>query len=260
MRRRFGSLFSTESAGANRSQLDSRTSQTNHAGWTLAVVYENQTLDLRNLTLWSGGNVVSPSTGSTTVTDASGTTNLYKGAPLPAGVTVADITAVYGCCSAHNGTYQLRNGTSADYVSGVTPPTPGGLPTVGSKVVIYNNNSKTAMAADGGNGSIKESSAVEIKDGKLLSGNGAAIFEVRQSGQYYRFYNDTYGYLSASGTGTGNKAYYSMTADENADWLVRTCSGNAGGYEMESRTAKFKGYSQWMEYYANGFTVYSGKI
>ena len=133
----------------------------------------------------------------------------------------------------------------------------GGLPTVGSKVVIYNNNSKTAMAADGGNGSITESSAVEIKDGKLLSGNGAAIFEVRQSGQYYRFYNDTYGYLSASGTGTGNKAYYSMTADENADWLVRTCSGNAGGYEMESRTAKFKGYSQWMEYYANGFTVYS---
>ena len=196
-------------------------------------------------------------TGSTTVTDASGTTNLYKGAPLATGVTVADITAVYGCCSAHNGTYQLRNGTSADYVSGVTPPTPGGSLTVGSKVVIYNNNSKTAMAADGGNGSITESSAVEIKGGKLLSGNGAAIFEVRQSGQYYRFYNDTYGYLSASGTGTGNKAYYSMTADENADWLVRTCSGNAGGYEMESRTAKFKGYSQWMEYYANGFTVYS---
>lgn len=196
-------------------------------------------------------------TSNTTVTDASGTTNLYKGAPLATGVTVADITAVYGCCSAYNGTYQLRNGTSADYVSGVTPPTPGGSLTVGSKVVIYNNNSKTAMAADGGNGSINESGAVEIKGDKLLSGNGAAIFEVRQSGQYYRFYNDTYGYLSASGTGTGNKAYYSMTADENADWLVRTCSGNVGGYEMESRTAKFKGYSQWMEYYANGFTVYS---
>ena len=196
-------------------------------------------------------------TGSTTVTDATGKINLYKGAPLATGVTVADITAVYGCCSAHNGTYQLRNGTSADYVSGVTPPTPGGPLTVGSKVVIYNNNSKTAMAADGGNGSISQSGAVEIKGDKLLSGNGAAIFEVRQSGQYYRFYNDTYGYLSASGTGTGNKAYYSMTADENADWLVRTCSGNAGGYEMESRTAKFKGYSQWMEYYANGFTVYS---
>ena len=68
-------------------------------------------------------------------------------------------------------------------VSGSDQPS-GGLPTVGSKVVIYNNNSKTAMAADGGNGSITESSAVEIKDGKLLSGNGAALFEVRQSGQY----------------------------------------------------------------------------
>ena len=159
-------------------------------------------------------------------------------------------------------TYTYKEASDALYtlqfipVSGSDQPSGGSL-TVGSKVVIYNNNSKTAMAADGGNGSIKESSAVEIKDGKLLSGNGAAIFEVRQSGQYYRFYNDTYGYLSASGTGTGNKAYYSMTADENADWLVRTCSGNAGGYEMESRTAKFKGYSQWMEYYANGFTVYS---
>ena len=194
---------------------------------------------------------------NTPVTDATGTTNLYKGAPLATGVTVADVTAVYGCCSAHNGTYQLRNGTSADYVSSVTPPTPSGPLTVGSKVVIYNNNSKTAMAADGGNGSINESGAVEIKDGKLTSGNGAAVFEVRQSGNYYRFYNETYGYLCASGTGTGNKAYYSMTADENADWLVRTCSGNAGGYEMESRTAKYKGYSQWMEYYANGFTVYS---
>ena len=194
---------------------------------------------------------------NTPITDSTGKINLYKGAPLATGVTEADVTAVYGCCSAHNGTYQLRNGTSADYVSSVTPPTPSGPLTVGSKVVIYNNNSKTAMAADGGNGSIKESSAVEIKDGKLTSGNGAAVFEVQQSGDYYRFYNDTYGYLSASGTGTGNKAYYSMTADENADWLVRTCSGNAGGYEMESRTAKYKGYSQWMEYYANGFTVYS---
>ena len=159
-------------------------------------------------------------------------------------------------------TYTYKEASDALYtlqfipVSGSDQPSGGSL-TVGSKVVIYNNNSKTAMAADGGNGSISQSSAVEIKDGKLLSGNGAAIFEVQQSGQYYRFYNDTYGYLSASGTGTGNKAYYSMTADENADWLVRTCSGNAGGYEMESRTAKFKGYSQWMEYYANGFTVYS---
>lgn len=48
--------------------LDSRTSETNHAGWTLAVVYENSAYPLRSLTLWSGGTVVSPQAGSTTIT------------------------------------------------------------------------------------------------------------------------------------------------------------------------------------------------
>lgn len=48
--------------------LDARTSETNHAGWTLAVVYESGALPLRDLTLWSGGAVVSPSSGSTDIT------------------------------------------------------------------------------------------------------------------------------------------------------------------------------------------------
>lgn len=48
--------------------IDARTTETNHAGWTLAVVYENEALPLRNLTLWCGGTVVSPSEGSTDVT------------------------------------------------------------------------------------------------------------------------------------------------------------------------------------------------
>ena len=48
--------------------LDNRTADTNHAGWTLAVAYENASLPLRNMTVWSGGNVVSPNTGSTTIT------------------------------------------------------------------------------------------------------------------------------------------------------------------------------------------------
>ena len=35
-------------------------------------------------------------------------------------------------------------------------------------------------------------------------------------------------------------------------------SGNVGGYEMESRTAKYNGkYSQWLEYYSDSFKVYS---
>ena len=64
---------------------------------------------------------------------------------------MADITAVYGCCSAYNSTYQLRNGSSADYVSSATPPTPGGLPTVGDQVVIYNQNAQAVLAAQNDN-------------------------------------------------------------------------------------------------------------
>ncbi|MDE6605368.1 MAG: DUF11 domain-containing protein [Clostridia bacterium] len=48
--------------------LDDRTADTNHAGWTLAVAYENANQPLRNLTIYSGGDVVSPNTGSTTIT------------------------------------------------------------------------------------------------------------------------------------------------------------------------------------------------
>lgn len=60
--------YSVEAVPALIEALDNRTADTNHAGWTLAVVYENPSLPLRNLTLWSGGTVVSPNTGSTTIT------------------------------------------------------------------------------------------------------------------------------------------------------------------------------------------------
>ena len=198
-------------------------------------------------------------TSSTTVTDATGSTNLFKGVPLPANVTEADITAVYGCCSAFKGTYQLRNGSSADYVSSATPPTPGGLPTVGDQVVIYNQNAKAVLAAQNDNETSPaiNKAAATIEDGKAVCANGAVVFEVRKNGDYYRFYNKTYGYLCANGT--GNNAFYTQTASDDADWLVRTCSGSVGGYELESRTAKFgdKKYSQWLEYYSDSFKVYS---
>ena len=198
-------------------------------------------------------------TSNTSVTDATGSTNLYKGVPLPANVTVEDITAVYGCCSAFKGTYQLRNGSSADYVSSATPPTPGGLPTVGDQVVIYNQNAQAVLAAQNDNETSPaiNKAAATIQDGKAVCANGAVVFEVQKNGDYYRFYNKTYGYLCANGT--GNNAFYTQTASDDADWLVRTCSGNVGGYEMESRTAKFgdKKYSQWLEYYSDSFKVYS---
>lgn len=133
-----------------------------------------------------------------------------------------------------------------------------GLPNPGDEVVIWNKSAQAALAAQDDNAdspSITKSGPAEIKDGKLVSGNGAAVFTVEKSGDYYRFHNKTYGYLCAGGT--GNNAFYSQTASNDADWLVRTCSGGVGGYEMESRTAKYKGHSQWLEYYSDSFKVYS---
>lgn len=63
-----GGVYATGKVPALIEAIDARTAETNHAGWTLAVVYEDSSLPLRNLTLWSGGAVVSPSTGDTDVT------------------------------------------------------------------------------------------------------------------------------------------------------------------------------------------------
>ena len=45
-----------------------------------------------------------------------------------------------------------------------------------------------------------------ITDGKAAPKNGAVVFTVEQSGDYLRFYNETYGYLYSNGT--GNNAFY----------------------------------------------------
>ena len=133
-----------------------------------------------------------------------------------------------------------------------------GLPKPGDQVVIYNQNAQAVLAAQNDNATSPaiNKAAATIKDGKAACANGAAVFTVEKSGDYYRFYNKTYGYLCAGGT--GNNAFYSAIAGDDADWLLRTCSGGVGGYEMEHRTAKFNGkYSQWLEYYSDSFKVYS---
>ena len=141
-------------------------------------------------------------------------------------------------------------------VSGSDQPS-GGLPTVGDQVVIYNQNAQAVLAAQNDNATSPaiNKAAATIQDGKATCANGAVVFEVQKNGDYYRFYNKTYGYLCANGT--GNNAFYTQTASDDADWLVRTCSGGVGGYELESRTAKYKGHSQWLEYYSDSFKVYS---
>ena len=136
----------------------------------------------------------------------------------------------------------------------------GDLPKPGDKVVIYNQNAQAVLAAENDTKSI-EKAAATIEDGKAVPANGAVVFTVEQNGEYLRFYSEAYGYLCSNGT--GNNAFYSKDFSEegvtanDADWLVRTCSGGVGGYEMESRVAKYSGHSQWLEYYSDAFKTYS---
>ena len=144
---------------------------------------------------------------------------------------------------------------------GSDTPDTGALPKAGDKVVIYSAAAQAALAAENDSQSIEKSSTTVIESGKLTMGNGAAIFTVEENGEYLRFKNDTYGYLCSNGT--GNNAFYSKDFSEDgvttndADWLVRTCSGGVGGFEMESRVAKYSGHSQWLEYYSDSFKTYS---
>ena len=209
------------------------------------------------------GETVLSSNGKNTnasVTDATGTTSLFNGVPLPAGATNADVIGLYACCSRYNATWQLRNGASSDYVTNLTPAEPGNLPKPGDKFVIYNQNAKGVLAAENDSKSI-ENVAATIENEKAIPGNGAVIFTVERNGDYYRFKSEAYGYLCSNGT--GSNAFYSKNfseegvTEDDADWLVRTCSGGVGGFEMESRTAKFSGHSQWLEYYNDSYKTYS---
>lgn len=136
----------------------------------------------------------------------------------------------------------------------------GDLPKPGDKFVIYNQNAQAVLAEQNDNTdspAINKAAATITEDGKAaIPANGAVVFTVEQNGKYLRFKSDAYGYLCSNGT--GNNAFYSKTASEDADWTVRECSGGVGGYEMESRTAKFNGkYSQYLEYYSDSFKTYS---
>ena len=141
----------------------------------------------------------------------------------------------------------------------------GDLPQPGDKFVIYNQNAQAVLAEQNDNTdspAINKAAATITEDGKAaIPANGAVVFTVEPNGEYLRFKSDAYGYLCANGT--GNNAFYSKdfseegVSTEDADWLVRTCSGGVGGYELESRTAKFSGHSQWLEYFSDSFKVYS---
>ena len=127
------------------------------------------------------------------------------------------------------------------------------LPAVGDQVVIYNLAAEGVLAAENDTQSIENAPAT-IENGIAAPANGGVVFTVSQNGNYYRFYNESYGYLCSNGT--GNNAFYALEATEDADWTAH--EGKSGGYNLESRTAKYNGtYSQYLEYYAGSYKTYS---
>lgn len=59
--------YSVKKVPAVISDPSSLSTDTSHAGWTLAVVYEDVSAPLRSLTLWCGSTAVSFAAGSTDV-------------------------------------------------------------------------------------------------------------------------------------------------------------------------------------------------
>ena len=188
------------------------------------------------------------STSNTPVSDNNGKTiNIYQAAELPSDVTPADVICVYACYSRYNTTYQLRNGSRDDYVL---------KPKAGDKVVIYNLSSKGVLALQDENTENPsiENAAAKVVDDKAFLSYGGLVFTVEKNGAYYRFKNETFGYLCSNGT--GNNAFYSLTASDDADWKL--FSGKKGGFNMESRKAKSNATSsQYLEYYAGAYKTCS---
>ena len=127
------------------------------------------------------------------------------------------------------------------------------LPAEGEQVVIYNLSSQGVLGAENDTESINNVTGY-IEENTFIADNGAVVFTVSKNGSYYRFYNETYGYLCSNGT--GNNAFYALEASEDADWTL--LEGKSGGFNLESRTAKYNGvYSQYLEYYGDSYKTYS---
>ena len=104
-----------------------------------------------------------------------------------------------------------------------------GLPENGDTVVLYNLAARGAVSvAD--SGSLKTVGA-SLSKGLADCANGAFLFKVEKNGETYRFFNETFGYLTAK----GNNLSYVVTAGAEADWFVEAFNG---GYKLLSSDSK----------------------
>lgn len=128
----------------------------------------------------------------------------------------------------------------------------GDLPKDGDTVVLYNLSAQGVLSGEGDNQVVNNAAAV-VTDGMAAPANGARVFTVEQNGAWFRFKTDYDGYLCSNGT--GNNAFYSKDATDDADWKLEAYNG---GFTLESRTAKFNGkYAQFLEYYGGTYKSYS---
>ena len=255
---------------------EDKVTKTEGAVWTLKVSGQSVTLTDKNgmAIAPSGGNINGIQSGNYSWAwsfSAENQTFKFMGAGDDT-VTLASNTSTDSTYGGFNKFKAYKNNTVASQqypceftlyrVDPASADQPSGdLPKPGNKFVIYNQNAQAVLAAENDSKSIDKADT-EVKDGKATPANGAVVFTVEQNGEYLRFKSEAYGYLCSNGT--GNNAFYSKDFSEegvttdDADWLVRECSGGVGGYEMESRTAKFNNrYSQWLEYYSDSFKTYS---
>ena len=260
---------------------EDKVTKTEGAVWTLKVSGQSVTLTDKNgmAIAPSGGNINGIQSGNYSWAwsfSAENQTFKFMGAGDDT-VTLASNTSTDSTYGGFNKFKAYKNNTVASQqypceftlyrVDPASADQPSGdLPKPGDKFVIYNQNAQAVLAEQNDNTdspAINKAAATITEDGKAaIPANGAVVFTVEPNGEYLRFYSDAYGYLCSNGT--GNNAFYSKDFSEegvttdDADWLVRECSGGVGGYEMESRTAKFNNrYSQWLEYYSDSFKTYS---
>ena len=135
------------------------------------------------------------------------------------------------------------------------PETPAGnLPEDGDKVVMYNLSAQGVLAGEGDN-QVVNNAAATVENEAAIPANGGRVFTVEETDEgYYRFKTEHDGYLCSNGT--GNNAFYSKDATNDADWTLT--AGKSGGWNLESRTAKFNGqYSQYLEYFGGSYKTYS---
>lgn len=124
----------------------------------------------------------------------------------------------------------------------------------GEAVVIYNMSAQGVLAGQDDNltsPTIKNAAAT-VSGSTATPANGGRVFTVEQNGEWWRFRTDHDGYLCSNGT--GQNAFFSQKASDDADWKLAAYNG---GFTMESRTAKFSGkYPQFLEYHSGSYKTY----